>query len=238
MNVPSDTSNKRRQRSRRALLGIVAGGLAALTGLGAANAGPAARRRARKRLRRRPRRRPIRRFKVVTRVYTNATPIEIRDGAPARPYPSAITVSGLPQGQLLDVNVRLNRFSHTSPQDVDLMLEAPNGLSALLMSDVGGDTDAEDLTIVIDDEAGSPFTGDPLTSGSYQPANRQIVNGNNDADDAFPPPAAASRNIQLSTFAGINPNGTWKLYLVDDSSGDDGVIAGGWSLIITARARV
>src|SRR5690606_31948635 len=36
MNVPSDTSNKRRQRSRRALLGIVVGGLAALPGLGAA----------------------------------------------------------------------------------------------------------------------------------------------------------------------------------------------------------
>lgn len=238
MNVPTDSRNERHQHPRRAILGIAVGGLAALTGLGAANAGSAARRKTRKRPRRRPRRRPIRPFKVVTRVYTNATPIEIRNGAPARPYPSAITVSGLPQGQLLDVNVRLDRFSHTSPQDVDLMMVAPNGLSALLMSDVGGDTDAENLTLVIDDQAARPFTGDPLTSGSYQPANRQIVNGNNDADDAFPPPATSSQNIQLSTFAGINPNGTWKLYLVDDGSNDDGVIAGGWSLIVTARARV
>jgi uncharacterized repeat protein (TIGR01451 family) len=37
----------------------------------------------------------------------------------------------------------------------------------------------------------------------------------------------------LSTFAGANPNGTWLLYVMDDTAGDAGNIANGWSLAFT-----
>jgi hypothetical protein len=40
----------------------------------------------------------------------------------------------------------------------------------------------------------------------------------------------------LSVFNGESPNGTWRLYVVDDSAGDAGRIAGGYSLTITAAA--
>lgn len=172
-------------------------------------------------------------MRVVTRTFTNSFPIFIRDYNPALPYPSTITVRGLPQGKLLDVNVRLNRFSHTYPQDVDLLLVAPNGLSAVIMSDIGSGTEVENLTLVIDDQAPAPFTNTPLKSGVYQPANRYDT-----VEDSFPAPATNTSNVALSTFTGMNPNGTWKLYLVDDNSDDDGSILGGWSLIIKARARV
>ena len=38
----------------------------------------------------------------------------------------------------------------------------------------------------------------------------------------------------LAAFNGLNPNGTWSLYVVDDVGGDVGTIAGGWDLTITS----
>jgi subtilisin-like proprotein convertase family protein len=226
--------------TRRSLLGLAAGmtiaGLSGLPTLAAHPSSPGAialaAAPARRRPKRRPKHRPKRRFRVVTRTFTNSTSIFIRDDNPALPYPSGITVSGF-KGKLLDVNVRLNRFQHTYPQDVDLLLVAPNGSSAVLMSDIGSGADVDNLTLVIDDQAPAPFTNDPLRSGVYRPANRFDT-----LEDSFPAPASNTSNVALSTFSGINPNGTWKLYVVDDNGEDDGAILGGWSLIIKARARV
>ena len=35
---------------------------------------------------------------------------------------------------------------------------------------------------------------------------------------------------QLSSFDGKDPNGTWKLFVIDDTPGGEGAFAGGWSL--------
>ena len=40
-----------------------------------------------------------------------------------------------------------------------------------------------------------------------------------------------------SAFDGTNPNGAWKLYVVDDTIGSAGKFAGGWSLEIKAKVR-
>ena len=37
----------------------------------------------------------------------------------------------------------------------------------------------------------------------------------------------------FDAFNGINPNGDWSLYVVDDSHGDSGSILGGWTLVLT-----
>jgi hypothetical protein len=42
-----------------------------------------------------------------------------------------------------------------------------------------------------------------------------------------------SRSLS-SNFNGKNPNGTWKLYIVDDEALDTGQIAGGWTLDMTS----
>jgi hypothetical protein len=111
------------------------------------------------------------------------------------------------------------------------MLVGPNGLAALIMSDLGGTTPVSGLVLTFGDQAlGQPPS--PLVSGTYQPTN-------NDFPDAFPAPAPGGMTgHSLADFNGGNPNGPWQLYVVDDVAPDAGSIAGGWSLTIRAKVRV
>jgi subtilisin-like proprotein convertase family protein len=221
---------------------ITGAGLALLAGVELAAANPT---RPRKRkaapkgqfrasAKRRPRRKPKRRFKVITRTFTNASPIWISatTGA-ASPYPSELNVAGLKQGKLLDLNVTLRGFSHTFPEDVDILLVAPNGASAVIFSDLGGGTDVSNLTFVLDNQAAAILPPESLLgSGAFKPTNDGLT-------DTFPAPAVSTSNSALATFNGINPNGLWRLYVADDfTTADGGGIAGGWSLRIRARVRV
>ncbi len=53
------------------------------------------------------------------------------------------------------------------------------------------------------------------------------------AGDTFPAPApAAPYGSLLSVYNGVNPNGMWRLYVVDDQGLDIGNINGGWTLRI------
>jgi subtilisin-like proprotein convertase family protein len=161
----------------------------------------------------------------------NTQAMTIPDSGAASLYPSSLNVSGL-LGAVTNVAVRLNDFSHTAPDDVDLLLVAPGGRSVVLMSDVGGATPATNLTLAIDDGAANfmPDEG-PLVAGTFKPTNIGT-------DDAFPAPAPSSppTGATLSAFNGINPNGAWSLYLVDDNGGNSGSLAGGWSISITTSA--
>lgn len=146
-------------------------------------------------------------------------------GAPSSPYPSAINVAGI-AGTVTKVTATITNFSHTFPSDVDILLVGPGGQTALLMSDVGGGTDAVNATLTFDD-AGAPI-GATVVSGTFSPTN-------SGAGDLFPAPAPIGpySNTALSVFNGVNPNGTWSLYVVDDAGIDVGSIAGGWSLNFT-----
>ena len=156
---------------------------------------------------------------------SNSSGITINDHTVATPYPSTITVAGF-SGVITKVTVQLNNFNHTSPADVDVLLVAPNGGNAIIMSDVGGSTAVSGVNLTLDNAAASPLPeGGPLVSGTFQPTN---VGG----ADSFPSPAPTpSGGSALSTFAGINPNGTWSLYVVDGATGGAGSFAGGWTLI-------
>jgi YVTN family beta-propeller protein len=166
----------------------------------------------------------------VTSQFLNATSIDIADGGSppteAVPYPSNITVSGL-SGTVSKIYVKLNGFSHTFPADVDILLVAPNGANAIIMSDVGGGTAVTGVDLVLDDAAASPLPdAGPLVSGTFQPTNIG-------AGDTFSSPAPTpSGGSALSAFSGIDPNGTWSLYVVDDTATHSGSLAGGWTLII------
>jgi subtilisin-like proprotein convertase family protein len=179
-------------------------------------------------------------------VFTNATSITINDAATATPYPSDITVSGL--GTSIpatagSVQVTLNSFSHTFPDDVGIVLVGPTGAALLLQDGAGDDPDMVNVTYTLSD-TGATVLPDATawTTGTYKPTS--YFSG-----DAFPAPgpgtaynnpgpAGAGTATFSSTFGGTNPNGVWHLYVVDFVGGDSGAISGGWSLTINAGVTI
>jgi len=169
--------------------------------------------------------------------FSNSASIAIPNSGSATPYPSNITVSGLPTS-VTKVTVSLNNYSHTFPDDVDMMLVAPNGTRMVIASDVCGNAPIANLNITLDD-AGATIIPDAgtCTGTTYRPSNVGTA-------DPFPAPASTSVAAEnaapagtatfASRFNGIDPNGTWSLFVVDDTTGDAGTIAGGWSITITA----
>ncbi len=156
----------------------------------------------------------------------NTNPITIPSSGTGTPYPSTINISGL--GEVQDVNVHLLGMSHTWPDDIDILLVGPGGQNLIIMSDAGGSFDLVDVDLIFDDAASDSLPDSAqIVSGTYKPTNFGT-------GDTFPAPAPApSEETTLSIFNGIDPNGDWSLYVVDDVGGDLGAINGGWCLDIT-----
>jgi hypothetical protein len=74
-------------------------------------------------------------------------------------------------------------------------------------------------------------------SGRFRPTNGDPDFPSDQSGDAFPPPAPPPGGSRLAAFDGTNPNGQWRLFVIDDRSGDAGFIKGGWSLQLTARIK-
>ena len=172
--------------------------------------------------------------------FANTAPITIPSGAPdvtigpAMPYPSTINVAGL-AGTISKVTVTLTNFSHTFPDDLDVLLVGPGGQKVLLMSDAGGDLAANNLNLTFDDTASQIPDLMALTSSAYSPGNYGGL------PDTFPAPAPAGpypNPQRLSVFNGASPNGVWSLFVFDDGDIDTGIIQGGWSLTITTTIAV
>jgi Ca2+-binding RTX toxin-like protein len=147
---------------------------------------------------------------------------------PADPFPSTIDVSGL-YPNITKVTVTFNSLSHTFPDDIDALLVGPGNQNLILMSDAGGSTDVNNVSLTFDDAAAAPLPdATPITSGTYRPSNFGAT------PDTFPAPAPGPPyGSALSVFNGTNPNGTWRLYIFDDAGGDVGQLVG-WTLHITA----
>jgi len=162
---------------------------------------------------------------------TNAGLVTIPDIGTATPYPSDIYVSGM-TGVVTNVTVSLNELSHTYVHDVNVLLTAPGGQNALLMSHVGGTLGVTNVSLTFDDaaSAGLPLDSQVVT-GTYKPTA--------DAGGVtFPTPAPAPPyGASLSALNGSAPNGVWSLYILDDSANDHGMVAGGWSVTITTQSN-
>jgi hypothetical protein len=106
------------------------------------------------------------------------------------------------------------------------------------MADVGGDQDnaVTGVSITFDDAATAELPDRaPIATGVYRPTsgtNRGRDGACCDFAGVAPAPAPPY-GTALAAFNGIDPNGTWSLYVYDDTAGDVGEIAGGWSLEIT-----
>jgi hypothetical protein len=163
----------------------------------------------------------------------NATRLNMGDDASAEV--STIEVSGFIT-EVIDVDLTLHNvnFGAASSQDMDILLMGPEGQTAIVLSDVGGDLPTNNATIVLDDQAAGQLpSNSALTSGTFQPTNVgspdtiKLPNGDN---------LTPSSNSALSGFNGADPNGSWRLFAYDDTgNGNTGSITGGWSLRITSR---
>ena len=151
---------------------------------------------------------------------------------PASSYPSPITVSGVGTS-LTNLTVTFNNLSHAYPDDIDILLVGPAGQNVLLMSDTGGYFPISGLTLTFSDSAALSLPDETqLSSGTFKPTNIDAPF----TVDSFAPPAPTTGpyGSTLSAFNGTNPNGVWNLYVLDDTQGNSGTMAGGWSLSVTA----
>jgi hypothetical protein len=178
------------------------------------------------------------RFRTVTKTFSNQAAIQIPSLGAANLYPSAIKVETLRRAKVLDANLTLRNYSHSFSPDVDVLLVGPRGQKAFVMSDVGNfvGQPTSDVTFTLNDEAKLllPEFSAITNGGSFRPNN----GGSSFDSDAFPSPAPApGLNSRLSVFDGTNPRGAWQLFIVDDTGGEEGQIAGGWALQIKAKVR-
>jgi hypothetical protein len=160
--------------------------------------------------------------------FTNPERITIADFGSADPYPSIINVTCAPT-RVSELRVTLYGLAHDYPDDVDIMLVSPQGQALMLMSDAGGTSVnyLEGVTLLFDDNALLPLPDTRrITNGVYKPTNYGTPD-----DDVFDPPAPGGPTItNLAGFVGSDPNGPWRLFVVDDHGLDAGWISGGWSL--------
>ena len=179
---------------------------------------------------------------AATKTFANTSTVTIPTLGNATPYPSTITARGF-VGPVQDVNVTIKNLQHPSDWDLSVLLVGPAGQRTILMSATGSATGAPapNETFTFDDEAATSLTSAPCSSqavapGSYKPTRATCGDAN---PEAFGPPAPAGPYpVTLSAFDGKAANGTWKLFIRDENTGDGGVLAGGWSLTITAPTDV
>jgi large repetitive protein len=172
--------------------------------------------------------------------FKNATPIVINNTIPEEeaplPYPSNITVAGAPV-TIGSMRVTLYDYSHSSPDNVDVLLVGPQGQKFILMADAGGTNPQGQVTLSFRDAGPSvlPDNG-PLTTGNFEPTSWTTPIAN------FPAPAPAGPYSEPGSAVGgtgtqtlfgnfglTNPNGTWSLY-VRQQGGGTGAIQGGWGI--------
>lgn len=153
--------------------------------------------------------------------------VNILDNQSGAPYPSTVVVAGM-EGTVSKVSARLAGLSHTFPDDLDIALVGPGGQAIKLMSDAGGGSDVNGISLNFDSTvAGVLPDGSQLYSGGvFRPTDYEA------GSDSFPAPApGAPYGTSLNAFNGLDPNGTWSLFVVDDGGADVGSL-GSWVLTV------
>lgn len=147
-------------------------------------------------------------------VPNNDLTVQFNNGtlAPANRYPSWKLVEDM-TGVVTDVTVTLNNVSHRAPEAVALVLEAPDGTAVLLWNHTGnGARYFSGVEVVIDDAASDVIPmasgSGAIPAGSYKPT---VTSGRE--TEQFPGVAPIQPyGVALSDFAGVDPNGRWKLW--------------------------
>lgn len=162
----------------------------------------------------------------------NAASIAVPDSGAATV--SEIVISGLTDLVINRLQVTLNDVNHTFPSDLDILLVGPNNAGVVLMSDAGRGIDLVDVDLTFADSAADGLPRlEGIASGTYKPTDHVETE-----PDAYPGAPSGPYSTSLSAFNGVDPNGTWRLFVVDDATGDMGAVAGGWSMTIDTVSPV
>ncbi len=144
-------------------------------------------------------------------------------------YPSTNLVTGLP-GTIAStssgVRLRLNGLTRTSVFPMKMALVAPNGAAFVFWSDIGPNavTSVSNATITLSDAAliDLPQTSS-VSSGTFRPKSYSS------SSTTWPSPATVQSSALnaaspqgaetfQSRFAGLDPNGSWNLYIIVQST--------------------
>jgi hypothetical protein len=127
--------------------------------------------------------------------------------------------------------VTISTFTHTFPDDVALLLVGPQGQggrTTVLTFNTGCGFAIVNVTLTFDQAAAEPLPDETqIVSGTYRPTGVDV------SGLLTPPAPAPPFSLTLDAFNGTSANGTWSLFVYDDSNDDVGRIEGGWSLTIT-----
>jgi hypothetical protein len=127
--------------------------------------------------------------------------------------------------------VTIDGIWHQNPDDLDLLLVGPQGQKVILMSDACGSFGVNSFGWVYDDESPAPMPdgdGTNVCSARFQRPT-DYAPGDNWPKSAPPGPYSTS----LSAFDRTSPNGTWQLFVNDDSSGNTGFFTNRFTLGVT-----
>jgi hypothetical protein len=158
----------------------------------------------------------------LTAPFHSGGPITLGDG-PSAPYGVPITVSGV-TGPVTSLSILLTSLAHPSPQDLDILLVAPSGETMVVQSDAGPAANPNTLSYILRDY--NPPIVNSLLGGTYSPTSRSPA-------DVFPSPAPTGPYPEAppegvatfsDVFRGIDPNGTWRVYIDDDTPGGTGTL--------------
>jgi subtilisin-like proprotein convertase family protein len=144
---------------------------------------------------------------------------------PGEPNPSTITG---PAGTVNDVNVSVQE-SHTNPDDLDIQLVSPNGTAVFIHSDACG-ADAEFQTLRFDDASLTNISdlGPCDQSQTYDVSNYNPMG----QVDVYSGMGASQTPLNaLSFFNGGPSGGAWRLFTMDDLTGNGGSITS-WSITL------
>lgn len=163
-----------------------------------------------------------------TGVKIQRTAIAVPAVGPATTFPSTLDVSDI-SGPIENVTLRMG-ISHVAPNDLDVLLVSPDGRGVIVMSDVGG---TAPITVSQLEIADNYVAGIPASLAGI--ANLFAHPTNNGAGDTFPFPAPqGAYGSTMSFFNGGPANGTWKLFVVDDTPLNSGTI-NYWQLFINGK---
>lgn len=143
------------------------------------------------------------------------------------PYPSDKYVYGTP-GLITNVTVGLIDFAHDAPAELDIILEHPDGTHVLLMS---GSSAAEgQLAALSFNDAYPPL---PETSGTYVDAQTWAPAQYGSPANPLAPAPQPPHETTLTSLNGKGPNGRWRLWIYDRTSGNPDGFVYQWTLGIS-----